>query len=234
MFALVRTSTEPKRQQGITFLLIDMTTPGITTRPLVALGGQHELNQVFFDDVRVPKANCVGKEGDGWTVAKYLLEFERGASFYAGRVTANMERLRRAIASQTETGRPPMEDAGFRHRVAEAEIDLQSLALTELRVLSRTSLGENPGPESSLVKLRGSELNQRVTELIMDALGVWACPFDATAIDYALTGEGNDRGFMEPEEAGATSRYFNFRAATIFSGTSEIQHDIMAKVILGL
>jgi len=234
MFALVRTSTESKKQLGITFVLIDMKTPGITVRPLVAIGGQHELNQVFFDDVRVPKANRIGEEGKGWTVAKYLLEFERGASFYAGRVMANLERLRRVLALQTKDGRPLMEDAAFRRKVGEVTLEQEMLALTEARVLSAVSRGGRPGSESSIIKLVGSELNQRVTELIVEALAQRACPFDKAAIDQSLYGGNAEGAFMELQEAGAAARYFNFRAATIFSGTSEIQHDIIAKAILKL
>src|SRR5690606_29328727 len=128
MFALVRTSREPKKQQGISFLLIDMTTPGIIVRPLEFFGGLHELNQVFFDGVRVPVGNRLGPEGDGWTVAKYLLEFERGGGFFCGRVMNNLERLRRAASLHVGNGRPLAEDPDFRRRIAELEIAVEALA----------------------------------------------------------------------------------------------------------
>jgi len=238
MFALVRTADTPKKQQGISFLLIDMKSPGITVRPIVMLGGHHEVNEVFLDGVRVPKANRIGEENQGWTCAKYLLEFERGSGSYVGRININRERLLRVARRQTKNGRPLLEDQGFRRKLAEADMALEAMALTELRVLSRMSLDKNPGPESSLIKVRGSEVVQQFTELTMDALGFLACPFDQLTVAMQnAPGDGwraNDSGFMAPEEAGATPRYFNLRANTIFGGTSEVQRGIIAKAVLGL
>ncbi|MCA8929739.1 MAG: acyl-CoA dehydrogenase family protein [Alphaproteobacteria bacterium] len=222
MFALVRTSTEGKPQQGISFLMLPMTTPGISVRPLITIGNDHELNQVFFDDVRVPVSLRVGDENDGWTVAKYLLEFERGGNFSGSWLMANLVRLR-GLARLSGANRDP----AFRQRVAEAEIEAETLQIGSLRMLSRLSAGGNPGPESSVAKLRGSEVNELVTELTMMAAGEFAiplAPFDAA----------NAPGPHRPEEVEAANRYFENRAMSIMGGSSEVQKNILAKVVLGL
>ena len=226
MFALVRTSTEGKPQQGITFLLIPMDTPGIEIRPLITLGGHHEVNQVFFTDVRVPQANRVGEENDGWTVAKYLLEFERGGNFYTGRINVNLARLRKlAKANGCE------DDPAFRKRLAELEVEANAVSVSELRMLSSLTTGQNPGASASIIKLRGSEATQKATEMIMDAAGVYALPFEQ--LEQAVDGT-NEPGVATPDEASAAGRYYGFRAATIFGGSSEVQRNILAKVSLGL
>ena len=222
MFALVRTGDYPKPQQGISFLMLPMDTPGITVRPLITIGNDHELNQVFFDDVRVPADYCVGAEDDRWTVAKYLLEFERGGNFYGGWLAANLVRLR-ALAAVSGADSDP----AFRRRMAEAEVESETIAIGSLRLLSRLTAGGNPGPESSAAKLRGSEVNQLVTELTMMAAGEYAAPqrpFDSL----------NAPGPHLAEEVDAANRYFEARAISIMGGSSEVQKNILAKVVLGL
>ena len=222
MFALVRTSTEGKPQAGISFLMLPMDTPGLTVRPLITIGNDHELNQVFFDDVRAPAEYLVGQENDGWTVAKYLLEFERGGNFYGGWLVANLVRLR-TLANLSGADQDP----AFVHRMAEAEIEAETIAMGSLRLLSRLTAGGNPGPESSAAKQRGSEVNQLVTELTMMAAGEYAAPqspFDSL----------NAPGPHLPEEVDAANRYFEARAISIMGGSSEVQKNILAKLVLGL
>lgn len=226
MFALVRTSTEGKPQQGITFLLIPMDTPGIEIRPLITLGGHHEVNQVFFTDVRVPQSNRVGPENDGWTVAKYLLEFERGGSFHTGRINVNLARLRNLAR---EAG--CLDEPGFRQRLAELEVEAEAVSMSELRMLSSLTTGQNPGAAASIIKLRGSEATQKATEMIMEAAGLYALPFEQ--LEQAAGG-ANTPGVATPDEASSAGRYFGFRAATIFGGSSEVQRNILAKVSYGL
>ncbi len=226
MFALVRTSTEGKPQQGISFVLIPMDTPGIEVRPLITLGGHHEVNQVFLTDVRVPQANRVGEENDGWTVAKYLLEFERGGSFYTGRINVNLGRLRKLAA---EAG--CLDDPAFQKRLAELEVEAQAVSVSELRMLSALTTGQNPGASASIIKLRGSEATQKATEMTMEAAGLYALPFEQLE---QVVGGGNEPGVSTPDEASSAGRYYGFRAATIFGGSSEVQRNILAKVSLGL
>ncbi|MCB9930866.1 MAG: acyl-CoA dehydrogenase family protein [Alphaproteobacteria bacterium] len=226
MFALVRTSTEGKPQQGITFLLIPMTTPGIEIRPLITLGGHHEVNQVFFTDVRVPQANRVGEENDGWTVAKYLLEFERGGNFYTGRINVNLARLRK-LAERNGVA----DDPAFAKRLAELEVEAEAVSVSELRMLSSLTTGQNPGASASIIKLRGSEATQKATEMIMDAAGLYALPFEQ--LETAVGGD-NEPPVAAPDEASSAGRYYGFRAATIFGGSSEVQRNILAKLSLGL
>ncbi len=226
MFCLVRTSDEPKRQMGITFLLIPMTTPGIEVRPIITLGGHHEVNQVFFDDVRVPQSNRVGPEGEGWTVAKYLLEFERGGNFASGRIALNMARLKRLAQTNGMAAEPD-----FRRKLAELEIKAETIAISELRMLSKLKTGDNPGVEASIIKLRGSEVNQDVTELAVEAAGLYALPFEQ--LEQAM-GDNRAAVAQTEAEAGVAPRYFNYRANTIFGGTSEVQRGILAKASLGL
>jgi acyl-CoA dehydrogenase len=224
IFALVRTSSTGKRQEGITFLLIDMDTPGITVRPIIGSGGDHEFNEVFFNDVRVPKANRIGAENKGWEVAKYLLEFERGGRVLAGQVRAQFARLVRQVGAHAP------EDPEIRTRLAEIGTDLDAMEMIDISVLSTLQAGGNPGPISSLLKLRWSQIRQAIIELTMDAFG-----------EAALTWMP-ERPFYEtlqlpPEEEeilAATPRYLNSRAFTIMGGTSEIQTNILAKTWLGL
>lgn len=223
MFCLVRTSTEGKPQQGITFLLLDMDTPGISVKPIITLAGEHEVNQVFFDGVRVPKSGRVGEENQGWTVAKYLLEFERGGGSAPG-LNVGLERAQGiAVASQGD-------DAAHRRRLIEAEISVTAIDMTERMILAALAGGKNPGPASSMLKINGTEAMQRIDEISVAALGLYA------AVDQPAAREaGSNIAAIGPEEGlVAVPRYLNNRAASIYGGSNEIQRDIIARLVLGL
>ena len=231
MFALVRTSEEPKKQDGISFILIDMKTPGISVRPILTIGGDHETNQVFFDDVRVPVENRVGAEGQGWSYGKYLLEFERGGSMSSGRLNAVLHHIEKLASTYTDGGRPVSEDPAIRLRMSQVEIDIDALEMTELRMMSSLQTGQNPGPvSSSLAKLRNSEIKQALTALAVDVLGQDALVWEGRRPLYEL----NDAPLIPEEALTALPEYLNSRAYTIFGGTSEVQRDIIAKVVIGL
>jgi alkylation response protein AidB-like acyl-CoA dehydrogenase len=230
MFCLVRTSTEGKPQEGISFVLIDMDTPGITIEPIITLAGDHEVNQVFFDDVRVPKKNRVGEENDGWTVAKYLLEFERGGSSYASTIAAALDRLKLiAEAESTGSGRL-IDEPDFAAKLAELEVAQQSVEFTEHRIMSEIAQRGQPGPASSMMKLLGSELTQKVSELAVDAVQYYGAPFQPEARVPGSNVEPIGPAHAVP----VVPKYLNFRAASIYAGSNEIQHNIMAKLVLGL
>jgi acyl-CoA dehydrogenase len=223
MFCLVRTSTEGKPQQGITFLLLDMATPGISVKPIITLAGEHEVNQVFFDGVRVPKSGRVGPENQGWTVAKYLLEFERGGGSAPGLRVG----LERAQAIATAAGG---DDADHRRRLAEAEIAVTAIDMSERRVLSAVAGGKNPGPASSMLKINGTEAMQRIDEISVAALGSYARVEQPAARE-----PGSNVAPVGPAEGlVAMPRYLNNRAASIYGGSNEIQRDIIARLVLGL
>jgi acyl-CoA dehydrogenase len=230
MFCLVRTSTEGKPQTGITFLLLDMNTPGLKVEPIITMAGEHEVNQVFFDDVRVPKANRLGAENQGWTVAKYLLEFERGGGAGAG-LKVSLERIRQmASAERSDTGERLIDDPSFSNRIMQAEIAVAAIEMTEHRVMSALSTGKNPGPESSMLKAQGTEAMQRIDELAIEAIGVYQGVYqpDARQPGSNVVPIGPSHGLI------SMARYLNNRASTIYGGSSEIQRDIMAKLVLGL
>ena len=224
LFALVRTASTGKRQDGISFLLIDMDTPGITVRPIVGNGGDHEFNEVFFNDARVPKANRIGEENKGWEVAKYLLEFERGGRVLAGQVRAQFARLVRLIGARCP------DDGEMRTRLAEIGNDLDAMEMIDISVLSTLQAGGNPGPISSLLKLRWSEIRQAIAELAMDAIGDDALRWLPERPLY----ETLQLPPEEEETAAAMPRYLNSRAFSIMGGTSEIQINILAKSLVGL
>ncbi|MBB2772836.1 MULTISPECIES: acyl-CoA dehydrogenase family protein [Mycolicibacterium] len=240
MFALVRTTRAPKKQQGITFVLIDMTTPGIEIRPLVMTSGEEVQNQVFFDEVRVPKSNVIGEIDDGWTVAKYLLEFERGGGSSAPALQVLAEEIATVAADQPgpEGGRL-IDDARFAQRLADARIRTDVLEILEYRVLATVAAGGNPGSASSMLKVLGTELSQDLTELAMAAAGPRSrvyqphatCPGGPVA-EYEPPADGYVSG--EPWQAVAPLRYFNDRAGSIYAGSNEIQRNILAKAALGL
>jgi alkylation response protein AidB-like acyl-CoA dehydrogenase len=230
MFCLVRTATEGKPQAGISFLLIEMDRPGIKVDPIVTLAGEHEVNQVFFDAVRTPQADRLGEENQGWTVAKRLLEFERGGGYAAG-LHAGLERLRTFAEAEAgdETGRL-IDDPHYRRRLAEAEIAALAIDITERRALSALAAGGAPGPTSSMLKTQGSELLQRLDGLGVDALGLYAAPHQPEAREA-----GSNATPIGPEHGlTAMARYLNNRAASIYGGSNEIQRDIIAKLVLGL
>lgn len=232
IFCLVRTAQTKKPQEGISFLLIDMKSPGVTVAPIVTIdepsAGMQEVNQVFFDDVKVPKENLVGEINQGWTCAKYLLEFERGNA-YSGNLKRGLERVRKiARAESTGGGAPLIEDPDFAARLAQAEIEIMALEMTELRILGQLRGGQNVGAASSLLKTRGTELQQMVTELAADAAGYYVSPFTPLI-------EGANEPTIGPDYAdGVAARYLNMRKVTIFAGSNEIQRNIMSKLILGL
>jgi alkylation response protein AidB-like acyl-CoA dehydrogenase len=231
MFLLVRTSTAGKPQAGITFLLLDMATPGLTIQPIISMSGEHEVNQCFFDNVRIPVANRVGEENQGWTVAKYLLEFERGGS-YAARIRGLMRQVKAvAKAERGDDGRSLWDDADFRRKTLSVEVELEAVDWTERRVIAGMSSGRPVGDSTaSMLKLKGSETMQKVTELALEAIGGYAAADQRDALSaFANTPP------VGPEYARApTARYLNTRAATIYGGSSEVQRNILARVALGL
>lgn len=232
MFCLVRTSTEGKPQDGISFVLIDsMTTPGLTVTPILTLAGDHEVNQVFFDNVRTPVANRIGPENAGWTVAKYLLEFERGGEAYTPNLYARLEDVKRIAREEAADGSGRLiAERGFVERLAEAEMDIQALEMIEMQVLSDLSRGRNPGAVSSSMKIRGSETLQKLDHLGVEALAWYAAPFEPEAREL-----GHNEPTVTPEWGiSAMPLYLNNRAATIYAGSNEVQRNIIAKAVLGL
>ena len=230
MFALVRTGQSERRQEGISFLLVDMTSPGIEVRPIITLDGGHEVNEVFFSDVRVPFANLVGEENRGWTYAKYLLTYERTGMASVGASTAALRWLRTIAATARRSGTPLLDDPLFAARLARAEIELGNLSTTALRVVAAVAGGGAPGAESSMLKIKGTELRQEISALTRRALGPNALPFMPEALEEGFNGEE-----VGPEGAAAvTPQYFNLRKLSIFGGSNEIQKNIISKMILQL
>jgi len=240
IFALVRTSRSAKKQHGITFVLIDMTTPGIEIRPLVMTSGETVQNQIFFDAVRVPKANVLGAIDDGWTVAKYLLEFERGGGAMAPALQVMAESIAEAAIHQPgPAGGVLLDDPAFAAKLADVRIRADVLEILEYRVLAVVAEGGNPGADSSMLKILSTELSQAVTELAMEAAG----PRGRVYQPHAAMPGGPVSAFTpptdgyvsgEPWQAVAPLRYFNDRAGSIYAGSNEIQRNILAKATLGL
>jgi alkylation response protein AidB-like acyl-CoA dehydrogenase len=226
IFCLVRTdSGAAKRQEGISFLLIDMKTPGITVRPLILMDGGHEVNEVFFDEVKVPVENLVHKEGEGWTVAKYLLGHERMNTGRIGASKRELAKLKEFAAAQKKGGKSLLEDTRFRDKLSRLEVELAALEITNLRFLDRMRrTGQPPGADVSMLKIKGTEIQQGLTELMMQAVGPLSQPFKAV---------NGDAGFDE-FTAAIAPRYCNFRKTTIYAGSNEIQRNIIAKMTLGL
>jgi alkylation response protein AidB-like acyl-CoA dehydrogenase len=240
MFALVRTSRGAKKQQGITFLLVDMTSPGIEVRPLVMTSGEEIQNQVFFDEVRVPKANVIGAIDDGWTVAKYLLEFERGGGASAPALQVMAEEVSAAAAAQPgPDGGRLADDPAFSRKLADARIRTDVLEILEYRVLAALAGGGHPGPASSMLKVLTTELSQTLTELAMEAAGPRGRAYQPHATrpggpiaEYSPPADHYVSG--EPWQAVAPLRYLNDRAGSIYAGSNELQRNILAKAALGL
>jgi alkylation response protein AidB-like acyl-CoA dehydrogenase len=230
MFCLVRTSSEGRPQQGISFLLIDMKSPGITVRPIIMIDGEHEINEVWLEDVEVPLENRIGEENKGWTYAKYLLGHERTFIAQVGRSKQGIKHLKQIAWRERANGRPLIEDARFRDKLAQVEIDLLALEMTLLRVISEEGKGRTPGPEASLLKIKGTDMQQTIFELQMLAAGHYALPYTPEALDYGWHGEPVGADYV----AGLTGEYFNQRKATIYGGSNEIQKNIIAQMILGL
>ncbi|MEG3164953.1 acyl-CoA dehydrogenase family protein [Sphingomonas sp. PB2P19] len=230
IFCLVRTDSSAKKQEGISFVLIDMTSPGIEVRPITLIDGEAEVNEVFFTDVEVPVANLVGEENMGWTYAKYLLTYERTNIAGVGASMAAFEQLKTVAASQRKNGRALADDPLFAARMARLEIDLANMQTTNLRVLAAVAGGGAPGAESSMLKIKGTEIRQEITALNRRAFGAYAAPYVPEALESGWNGEP-----IGPDDAAtAAPSYFNNRKLSIFGGSNEIQKNIISKTILGL
>ena len=229
IFLLVRTDPVVKKQQGISFILVDMTTPGVSVRPIITIDGAHEVNEVFFDDVAVPAGNLVGEVNKGWDYAKFLLGNERTGIARAGESKARLKRIRELAALEFAGARPLLEDPIFARRLAAVEIELKALELTQLRVVAdERKYGDGKAnPASSILKLKGSELQQACTELLMEVAGPWVLP-------RRPEGERRNEPHGGPDFADqAAPAYFNMRKVSIYAGSNEIQRNIIAKAILG-
>jgi len=225
IFCLVRTDNSGRKQEGISFLLIDMKSPGVTVRPIETIDGFHHLNEVFFDNVRVPVANRIGEENKGWTYAKSLLAHERLSIAEVADSKRALAEIRELARQEINGGKPLLDDPMFAKRLADVEIDLMALEYTELRALSDIAEGKAPGPESSLLKLQGTEIQQTLQGLRMDVAGYFS-----TAEQGNLGTETFGHDFADY----AQKQYFRGRASTIYGGSNEVQKNITAKFVLGL
>ena len=225
IFCLVRTDPQAeKRQEGISFILMNMKTPGITVRPLILMDGGHEVNEIFFDNVKVPVQNLVFEENKGWTVAKYLLGHERMGSGSVGASRRELAALRTLAQRELKNGKPLIEDLRFKDKISRVEIELDALEITSMRFLDQMRrTGQAPGADVSMLKIRGTEVQQMITELAMQAAGPNAQPFVSVS-----------NGVVDPFTSRLTPRYLNFRKASIYAGSNEIQRNIIAKMSLGL
>lgn len=232
MFCLVRTDPHVKRQRGISFLLVDMRQAGVSVRPILGLAGDHEVNEVFLDQVEAPVVDLVGKEGDGWTIAKFLLEHERGGSCHAPALLAALERVRAEARSEPAGYNGALiHDAHFQHSLARIELEVQALEMTELRILADIANGRAPGPQTSLVKLVASSLRQDVDALAMRVFGYAGLQL---SMERPLYGNNGAEPIHSKAAQVAGPAYLNSRAWTIFGGSNEVQRNIIAKTVLGL
>jgi alkylation response protein AidB-like acyl-CoA dehydrogenase len=230
IFCLVRTSTEGKPQTGISFLLIDMKSPGVTVRPITMLDGEHEVNEVFFDNVEVPAANLIGEENKGWTYAKHLLSHERTNIADVNRAKRELERLKRIAKAEGVYDSKDGPAAGrFRDEIAKLEVDVVALEMLVLRVLSAEKSGKNSLDIAGLLKIKGSEIQQRYSELMMLAAGPYALPFIQEAMEAGWQGDYVGAAHCAP----LASTYFNMRKTTIYGGSNEVQRNIVAQTVLG-
>ena len=234
ILCLVRTSNEGKRQEGISFLLIDMKSPGIRIDPIYLVDGtrtpmRHEVNQVFFSDVKVPAENLVGEENKGWTYAKYLLEFERGGQAHGPRLRKAFRHLQTLSKTQLDAGAPLSANPDWREKMAALEIEIDAVEMNELMFYSSLKTGDAPGNMGSVVKMRGTEVGQKVTELAVEAVGWYGAPFtELRNYDSNIVPVGGD--YVDD----ISPRYFNARKTTIYGGSSEVQRNVLAKAMLGL
>lgn len=233
LFCLVKTDTTVKPQRGITFLLIDMNQPGIEVRPIITMAGDHDVNQVFLDNVKVPVAHRVGAEGQGWDIAKFLLENERGGAWHAPGLIAQFESIRASATGRPSSrpGVPLTDDPAFAAKAARLELELSAFEMIEMRILGEMAQGRRPGPQTSVVKLLASNLHQAIDQFRLDVFG-----YDALQLETRRPLYGNDRpeAIGDPDAQLAMPAYLNSRAWTIFGGTNEVQKSIIAKTVLGL
>ena len=230
IFCLVRTDPAAKPQKGISFLLVDMRSPGVTVRPITLLDGTQEVNEVWLEDVKVPVENLVGKENEGWTYAKFLLGHERANIAGIGGAKRDLARLKQVASLERKHGRPIAQDPYFAARIAQVEIELMALEITNLRVLSAEAERRAPGPEASLLKIKGTEIQQAISELLVHAVGPYALPYRREAREGTLDGPP-----VGPPHAGPlAAAYCNLRKASIYGGSNEIQKNIITQLILGL
>ncbi len=232
IFCLVRTNSDvARRQDGISFLLIDMSTPGVSVKPIITIEGDREVNEIHFDNVRVPVENLVGEEGKGWTYGKVLLQHERTNTAGVARSKYRLNRLREKVSEAVHGGTPLIEDRNFARKIAATEIELKALEYTDLRTLAAVATGKAPGPESSILKIKGTEVQQSLDALFVEAAGYYALPFvpDQYVVDFP----DEDR-IGDGTETKSSLRYFNNRKATIYAGSNEIQKNIISKHVLGL
>ncbi len=230
MFCLVRTSRDGRPQQGITFLLLDMDTPGITVRPIPSIADDHDFNQVFFEDARVPVSGRLGEEDQGWSVAKYLLEFERAVAHSAGLKAALADLVRHARGLSDGAGGVVLDTPAIRRRIAILAAQIAAIEASEDVVMAQVARGRNPGPAASMLKIQGTETAQQVQELAVELAGDYAA-----VSQFSARQPGSNEAPIGPAIAlTAVPRYFNGRAASIYGGSNEIQRNIIAKMVLGL
>ncbi len=230
IFCLVRTSTDGKPQTGISFLLIDMKSPGITVRPIITIDGAHEVNEVWFDNVQVPVENLVGEENKGWTYAKYLLAHERTNIARINQSKRQLERLKIIAKKELSNGQPLYDDPRFRDDIARLEVDILALEMMVLRVLSSEQKGKTELDVAGLLKIRGSEIQQRYSELLMQAAGPYALPMMREAMEAGWQGDAVGADYCST----LAGTYFNYRKTTIYGGSNEVQRNIIAQQLLGV
>ena len=228
IFCLVRTETTAIKQEGISFLLIDMKTPGIEVKPIITIDGSHEVNMVYFDNVEVPVENLVGEEGQGWNIAKFLLAHERSGIAGIAALKRELKRLKELSAEIPLGESTLLEDRQFRNKIEETEIELTATEFTELRTLAAMSQGGSPGAESSILKIKGTELQQTISELFVEMLAYYAHPF------YLENEIGSNETVGPDYAAPVMPHYLNYRKVSIYGGSNEIQRNVISKAILGL
>lgn len=230
IFCLVRTDSSGKKQEGISFLLIDMATPGIEVTPIIAIDGSHSVNQVFFTDVRVPKTNLIGEEGKGWTYAKFLLVNERNSIAQVGSKKRTLDKIKKIAAATQMDGQTLADSPSYRIRIAQAEIELMALEYSELRYLSGQKSDHAPGAEASMMKVRATELQQSMSSLFIEIAGYYGLPYEEFRDQF-----GSNEPPVGPREAdGSMAHHLYGRAATIYGGSNEIQKDVISKLLIGL
>ena len=230
IFCLTRTDLDVKKQEGITFLLIDMRSKGLTVKPIISMDGGHYLNEVFFDDVRVPVENRIGEENKGWTYAKFLLGHERTGIAGVGKSKQKVKKLKQIAKTERAEGGSLLDDHAFKSRISKVEVSLSALEITNLRMMSALAGGGNPGSESSTLKISGTVIEQELNELLVEAMGFYALPYDASMVRP----DANEPPVGPEHSVGLMSERLLRRAASIYGGSNEIQRNVIAKAVLGL